>query len=533
MSQCMRSWDPTRPVHYEGVSLDNRYPDTTDVRSTMYYPAAKAEDILKEFQDKPYIQAEYSHAMGNSCGGLEAYKRLEAIYPHYQGGFIWDLIDQQLYQEGRLYYGGDFGDLPNSGDFCADGLLFADRTASPKLSAVKAIYSPFSLKVQGCTILLQNDSLFTDTSALQLECCWLCNGREFARFTLPCICPAGQSVTIPLSLPTLPESGEIVVQALLSLCTDTNWANAGHLISSTQSVVRSRAAVESGWKLCDGSEYLGFHCNSLQLCFSKVDGTLRSLKIHGTEWLDSPFYPTFWRAPVSNDVASHWHYEKAAWKVASLYRKLISFSLEEKGSRYEVTSTWELPTSPTIQCSMRFRFEPDEQFTVDVDAQAVPSLPNPFCFGLEGAAKDFAHNLQYYGLGPLETTADRTAGALLGQWQVDAFSALTPYMKPQSCGLRTDVRWLSCGGLRIEGDVPFCFSALPCTSHQLEGAAHPWELPTPQHTVLRLLAWECGVGGDDTWGSRPLPEWRMENAPLHLSVKSIAENTNFENFSQP
>lgn len=100
----MRSWDPTRPVHYEGVSLDNRYPDTTDVRSTMYYPAAKAEDILKEFQDKPYIQAEYSHAMGNSCGGLEAYKRLEAIYPHYQGGFIWDLIDQQLYQEGRLYY---------------------------------------------------------------------------------------------------------------------------------------------------------------------------------------------------------------------------------------------------------------------------------------------------------------------------------------------------------------------------------------------------------------------------------------------
>lgn len=108
----------------------------------MYYPAEKLEELLRQQQDKPRIQAEYAHAMGNSCGGLEAYKRLEELYPHYQGGFVWDWIDQQLTADGRLHYGGDFGDLPNSGDFCADGLLFADRVPSPKLAAVKAVYTP-------------------------------------------------------------------------------------------------------------------------------------------------------------------------------------------------------------------------------------------------------------------------------------------------------------------------------------------------------------------------------------------------------
>ena len=226
---------------------------------------------------------------------------------------------------------------------------------------------------------------------------------------------------------------------------------------------------------------------------------------------------------MSNDTASRWPQEKAAWKTASLYRTLESFTLNEDGPCYEVTAVFSLPTAPASRCVMRWRFAPGGRIGLSVDAQAAPGLPAPFCFGLEGAAVEAARRVRYYGLGPEETAADRTGGALLGRWELDAFTALTPYMKPQSCGLRTGVRWLACGGMRVEGNAPFCFSALPCTSHELENAAHPWQLPAGNRTVLRLLTWECGVGGDDTWGARPLPEYRMENAPLHLSLTFTAD----------
>lgn len=523
MSRCFHRWDATRPVHYEGVTQDGRYPDTTDFYSTMYYPAEKLEELLRQQQDKPRIQAEYAHAMGNSCGGLEAYKRLEELYPHYQGGFVWDWIDQQLTADGRLHYGGDFGDLPNSGDFCADGLLFADRVPSPKLAAVKAVYAPFLLELEPGAVVLRNESLFTDAGELCLEVSGLREGEEFFRQTLPCPCPPGQTARLPFDLPDLPAGGEVVARAVLRLARNTPWAAAGHEIASAQQVVRSRAAAESGWRLIDSSEYLGLACGGLLARFSREDGLLRSLRLDGREWLAAPLVPTFWRAPVSNDTASRWPQEKAAWKTASLYRTLESFTLNEDGPCYEVTAVFSLPTAPASRCVMRWRFAPGGRIGLSVDAQAAPGLPAPFCFGLEGAAVEAARRVRYYGLGPEETAADRTGGALLGRWELDAFTALTPYMKPQSCGLRTGVRWLACGGMRVEGNAPFCFSALPCTSHELENAAHPWQLPAGNRTVLRLLAWECGVGGDDTWGARPLPEYRMENAPLHLSLTFAAD----------
>lgn len=523
MSQAIRIWDCTRPVHYEGVILDPRYSNTTDIYSTMYFPAEKSERILQKLTDKPYIQAEYAHAMGNSCGGLAAYKRLEYMYPHYQGGFIWDWIDQQLYIDGRLYYGGDFGEFPNSGDFCANGLVFADRSPSPKLAAVKASFTAFPLQVCRDAVILHNESLFTNSEDLHLELLFLQDGEVFSKCALPSDCPPGESKRIPYALPALPASGEIAARAILSLAQDTAWAEKGHVISTGECIVRSRAAAESGWELVDGREYLGLRCDALFVRFSKADGLLCSIQLHGKELIASPFVPTFWRAPVSNDVASHWPQEKAAWKAASLYRTLESFTLSASGAFYEVVSSWKLPTMPCSHCAMQWRFSAGARITLTVDAVPAPGLPSPFCFGIEGAAAEGCRTIQYYGMGPMETTVDRQEGALLGRWSLDAFSGLTPYMKPQSCALRTETRWISCGGLRISGEMPFSFSALPYTSHQLEAAAHPWQLPAPRHTILRLLAWECGVGGDDTWGARPLAEYRMENAPLHFTVTLLPE----------
>ncbi len=139
MSNLLGKWDPTRPIHYEGVSLDPRYPDTTDIRSTMYWPADRVESYLQSHSDKPCIQVEYAHAMGNSCGSLERYIRLEEQYPQYQGGFIWDWIDQQLEKDGFLHYGGDFRERPSyaeNGKITYEG-FGPDESAPDRLSGAR------------------------------------------------------------------------------------------------------------------------------------------------------------------------------------------------------------------------------------------------------------------------------------------------------------------------------------------------------------------------------------------------------------
>lgn len=517
MASLLRSWDGTRPIHYEGVANDARYPDTTDIRSTMYYPASQVEQILKEHPEKPYIQVEYAHAMGNSCGALERYRRLEQEYPGYQGGFVWDWVDQQLLVDGKLRYGGDFGDVPNDGDFCADGLLFADHSPTPKLAEVGAVFSPFRLSVERDRMHIRNENLFTGTEDLTIELSLLCEGREVFRQELAADVPPGTEKTIPFRLPNQPSRGETVAQALLRLNKDVPWANKGHVLACAQKVLRTKAQAASGWTAVDGSEYFGLHTNRLNVLFAKKSGALVSLRADDREWLKKAFLPVFWRAPVSNDTASGWPQEKAVWKCASLYPALKRFRTMEAGPCCEVLSEWELPTSPRSRCRMRWRFEPGGRMHVTVDADKAEGLPAPFCFGLEGAAVETARRISYYGLGPGEAAADRTAGVRLGLWQMDAWEALTPYMKPQDCGVRAGVRWLNCGGLHIEGDAPLLFSALPYTCHELEAAAHPWQLPPKDKTVLRLLAWECGVGGDDTWGARPHKEYCMDEEPLHMA----------------
>lgn len=517
VSNLLRQWDGTRPIHYESITYDPRYPDTTDIRSTMYYPAEHVERILKEHPEKPYIQVEYAHAMGNSCGALDYYARLERIYPHYQGGFVWDWVDQQLLVDGKLQYGGDFGDAPNDGDFCADGLLFADHTPSPKLAEVKAVFTPFPLTVEKRCVRLRNESLFTGTENMTLEVSFLCDGQEFGRCELHADVPPGEERAVPFQLPEMPAEGEIAAQAQLLLGEDAPWAEKGYSVSCAHKVLRTRAEAASGWTLVDGAEYLGLSTERLQALFIKKSGLLLSLRVDGCEWVKKPFLPVFWRAPVSNDTASRWPQEKAMWKAASLYPALKRFRVEENGPCYEVAAEWELPTAPKSRCRMRYRFERDGKLHITLDAEKAEGLPAPFCFGLEGAAGEEARIVQYYGLGPEEAASDRTAGVRLGVWQLDAWEALTPYMKPQDCAVRAGVRWLNCGGLRIEGDAPFLFSALPYTCHELEAAGHTWQLPPKDKTVLRLLAWECGVAGDDTWGARPHQEYRMEDEPLHMA----------------
>ena len=515
MSRLLHSWDPSRPVQYECAYWDERYHDITDIHSTMYVPPEQVEARLQKHPEKPYIQVEYAHAMGNSCGDIQAYIALEEKYPHDQGGFIWDWIDQQICRDGKLLYGGDFDDRPCNGDFCANGLLFADRTPTPKLTAVKAEYAPISLEFQKDRLLITNRRAFAGTEDCTLHLTFLADGTAFARRQYaPQVLP-GEKAELQFDLPAFPDAGEIVAEASLRLASSCPWADAGHELAFAQGILRRRAS-GSGWTLVDGTEHIGLHGSRISVLFSKQTGDMTSLLLDGREWIQRPFAPVFWRAPVSNDMESAYPLEKAVWKGASLYRQLKQIRLMEDGGHYQVWCEYELPAGLGV-CNMRFIFQTGNHIQVVLSAQKQEQTPAPFCFGLEGATKAENHLLRFYGLGPGEAPADRTSGGRLGIWSIDAKTAATPYMKPQACGQRAETRWLECGGIRVEGESPFAFSALPYTCHELENAPHFWELPPGGKTVLRLLAWECGVGGDDTWGARPHKAFRMEEEPLYFS----------------
>ncbi|MEE1296175.1 MAG: glycoside hydrolase family 2 TIM barrel-domain containing protein, partial [Bifidobacterium sp.] len=241
MDERCRMLDPTCPVHYEGVTWNRAYDAISDVESRMY---AKPDDIRAYVANdpaKPFISCEFMHAMGNSCGGLTEYMELER-YPHYQGGFIWDFIDQALEQrlpDGtvRLAYGGDFADRPNDGEFSGDGLVFADRTPSPKAQEVKACYAPVRFLVGERDVLISNRNRFVDTSDSVFVARMLVDGRETWRHEFRAAVPARSTRRVPVDFPSpaVPR-GEVVHEVAQCLAHDTAWAPAGYELASGQSL---------------------------------------------------------------------------------------------------------------------------------------------------------------------------------------------------------------------------------------------------------------------------------------------------------
>ena len=190
MSRLFHSLDSHRPVHYEGITWDPSYPDTSDLESRMYTPAAEIEAFLAEHPEKPLICCEYTHAMGNSCGAMHKYTDLSEREMHYQGGFIWDYVDQTIWKKNRygewyLAYGGDHGERPTDYSFSGNGIVYGgDRSPSPKMQEVKYNYQDIRVSVDESGILVKNRFLFTDTDAFRAEALLQADGREIAKVDL-------------------------------------------------------------------------------------------------------------------------------------------------------------------------------------------------------------------------------------------------------------------------------------------------------------------------------------------------------------
>ncbi|MDT8862250.1 DUF4981 domain-containing protein [Alkalihalobacillus sp. MEB130] len=524
-SQYFKEKDPGRLVHYEGVFYDRTYEATSDMESRMY---AKPQDIIEYLEgnpQKPYISCEYMHAMGNSVGGMYKYTDLEQAYPLYQGGFIWDYIDQSLVKKDRygvthLAYGGDFEDRPTDYFFCTNGIVTADRQISPKMQEVKYLYQNVKLQVDKSGVTVLNQNLFVDTSRYALEYDVLYQGTIVYQSEQHVVAVApGEEGRFEFSLPedlfAEHGAGEYAIHARLVLVEDERWAKVGHEIAFGQYIFKeeietSKIQLNSRTKklkLVEGDVNIGVHGQDFSILFSKQAGTLVSINYEGREMISVPPMPLFWRATTDNDKGFGQAFHSGMWYAASLARQCTAVELEEKEHSVTVTFTYKFSISEEVSVTTSYEVLLGGQIRVTSTYHGAANLPQLPIFALSMKVPADYENLKWYAMGPDENYSDRAKGARLGIFENTVLDNVSPYVMPQESGNRTGVRSLevtnSLGrGLKIKAEgKPLECNASPYTAFELEHANHHYELPNIHYTVLTISGKQMGVGGDDSWGA--------------------------------
>lgn len=512
----------SRPVHYEGANMETRFPGISDIFSNMYWPAEQIREALAKDSSKPALSCEYGHAMGNSFGGQKRYLDLVNEVPAYQGGFIWDYMDQALLCKdaaGRefLGYGGDFGDRPNDGNFSGDGLVYGDtRLPSPKMAEVKALYQNLQVDFGEAAVTVTNRYLFTGSGAFDCVVSMYRQGIFLAEAGLETNVAPGCSVCYPLPLWPEKLDGEYSIVVSFRLREDTLWAKAGHEVAFGERVLGKPVyprSVPGAPEVVDGGWNVGVHGDGFHLLFSKDRGGLISYRRAGKELLRGMPRPNFWRAPTDNDRGWGMPGLCGQWKLASLYQRFTGWTLERMADHVRIRETLELSMAQPVPCTMTYDVFGDGRVEVEMQCDT-PSgaglLPE---FGVCFVMEPGADHIRWYGLGPEETYPDRNHGCRLGIYESRAKEEMPRYLKPQECGNHTACRWVTVTdgdgvGLEFVGGG-MDFSVLPYTPEELENASHEVMLPPVYQTVVRLCGEKMGVGADDSWGAKPMGEYLL------------------------
>ncbi|MEV6168746.1 glycoside hydrolase family 2 TIM barrel-domain containing protein [Streptomyces sp. NPDC051954] len=523
MAEWIHGRDGSRLVHYEG-DIDCR---DTDVYSRMYAGHAEVERIgagldggTRKRRELPFILCEYGHAMGNGPGGIADYQRLFESYGRLQGGFIWEWIDHGItHPELGFAYGGDFGEELHDGNFVCDGLVFPDRTPSPGLVEYKKVIEPVRIEGDGAdgTVRVTNAYDFADLSHLEFEFSYQVDGVPTGAHTLA-VPPLGPGESAEVKLPAAAPDGngdEVrwTVRALLA--EDTSWSGRGHEVAWAQRTVAPRAplpAATGAGPAADGDRIvLG------PASFDARTGALRSIggvDVTGLR-LD------VWRAPTDNDEGASWQDDVrygVRWRQLGLHRMRHRLDGVESGDDALTVRTRVAPAAREVGLSTVYRWTSDGtrlRLTVSVAPEGDWTVPLPRLgvrFGLPAASTDSA---VWFGSGG-EAYPDTKAAAKLLQWDASIGELQTPYVRPQENGARSDVRWAELGGLRIEGEPEFWFSARRWTNEQLDAAGHLTDL-TPGETVwVNLDHGQHGIGSQSC-GPGPLPQYFLKAEPAEFS----------------
>ena len=521
--------DASRPVQYERAGLERN----TDIYCPMYATIEHMIEYARQNPDRPLIQCEYAHAMGNSVGNLQDYWNAIETHPSLQGGFIWDWVDQGLLVDvpngrGRKYlaYGGDFGDRPNDGNFCCNGVVHPDRTPHPHAWEVKKVYQDVkvqALDLDAGKVRVQNKSFFTDLNELEAEWLLQCDGRavqsgSLGRLDVPP--QTGREIAIPFEKPG-DGTGEYLLTVSFTLAKAKPWAAKGYVVAWDQFEMPWRQAAPAA--LGGGSEPPVLKTTEDKLLVSgegwtaaigRASGELTSYRVDGVERLATPLVPSFWKAPNDNQLRSRYLQQTQPWRSAAAGRKLTSLQTSESAGVVQAIARYQLPVGGAGG-EVVYRFARDGR--VGIETSYAPGQGKPTIlprFGVSWTMPRAYDRVAWYGRGPQETYWDRQTGGEIAIYESTVDEMVFPYVRPQDTGNRCDVRWMTVtdqagNGVRIVGDAPLSASVWPFTIADVEAALHPHELPRRECNTVFVDFRLHGVGGDNSWGALTHPEYTL------------------------
>ncbi|MGC9397792.1 MAG: glycoside hydrolase family 2 TIM barrel-domain containing protein [Anaerolineae bacterium] len=541
--------DPTRPVHYHPAA---DAPEV-DMLAPMYPPVdrliALAED---ESETRPIIMCEYAHAMGNGPGGLKEYWNAIARYPRLQGGFIWDWVDQGLRRttdDGETWfaYGGDFGDEPNDGNFCLNGVVDPDRRPHPGAWEMKKHYEPIAIEAVDLTegtFRLTNRYAFRNLSHVRGLWTVKTEGETLAAGSLPPLdAGPGECVTVqlPLAEVEMPTDRDVILTLRFVLAEATAWAEAGHEIAWSQFwLIKGCDRPEavsmdlSIFSVREGEKSTVFYGSGFALGFDDATGHIHRLTQAERTVIEAGPVLNLWRAPTDNDAARM----AALWKAAGLDRleeqvEAFDWMLQAIGvNRVEVTTKAAPPGGETVATTHYvYRIESTGEIRLTYDVELADDLPPLPRVGLRFTLPARLERFTWFGRGPHESYPDRKESARIDRWASTVSAEFEPYIVPQENGNKTDVRWATFtdaegAGLRIEGAPTFNVSAHHVTAHDLAAARHIHELKRRPEITLNVDIAQAGLG-TEACGPGVLPPYELTAKVYHgvLRLRLIEPGT--------
>ena len=555
----IKEQDKSRPVQFEQAG---RTGENTDIFCPMYYSHDGCDKYSKDDKfTRPLIQCEYNHTMGNSSGGLKEYWDMVRKYPKFQGGYIWDFVDQALhrnpvkpmsvkdnltyaqYNKIKYTYGGDYNDYdPSDNNFNCNGVIGPDRQLNPHAYEVAYEYQNIwaeAVDLQTGKISVYNEHFFRNLANYQLVWTLLQDGKAVQNGTVDRLDVAPQQKTT-LTLPyQIPAEGEVLLNIEFRLKKAEPLMEAGQMVAYRQLEVRTAnaaAAVVAEGKLKVENKKKETEIKVLNdfidIEFDKATGLLKEYEVNGVDLLGEggTLKPNFWRAVTDNDMGAQLQKKFRVWRAPALNLQTITASKVKVGKNVNavVKAVYDMPDVKAA-LTITYTIAPDGTMGVEqtMDATEGEKVSDMFRFGMLMQLPFQMDNSTFYGRGPIENYIDRKGSQNVGIYTQTAEEQFFPYIRPQETGTKSDIRWWqqtdkAGKGFRITSGNLFSASALHYSIDDLDDGEekeqrHSYEVPQSKYTELCIDKEQFGVGGENSWGAWPLPQHRLGYADKTFS----------------
>ena len=544
----VKACDPTRPAQYERGGYDSK----TDIYCPMYIGYEESERYCKGNGTKPYIQCEYAHAMGNSEGGFKEYWDLIRKYPKYQGGYIWDFVDQGLRDKSPVTgkeiftYGGDYGRYPASDyNFNCNGIIAPNRRLNPHAYEIQYVLQNVWIKdfdAENGSFNVYNENFFKNIDDLNLTATLFANGVKLTTVAIPDtkgIAPQATKLVKSEALKSAIEKAEaehateeITINFAFASDGSQPLVDKGQVMARQQIVLNGYefdkvdAPANTGSKIEveETNSYVKVSAERMSVTIGKKTGMIDYLDVDGEPMLKfrESMTPEFWRAPTDNDYGASLQKKMRVWKNPQM--NLKSFDKSESKDSVVLTANFEMP-EVKAELMLRYRINAagevtvTEKMTTDKEAK----VADLFRYGMQLQMPASFSKLEYYGRGPEENYIDRHSSSFIGKYEANVKDEYYPYVRPQESGNHTDIRYFSIfnpatgKGITFEGYAPMECSAIPYLVEDLDAGIekeHAWgqhsgDLVEKGLVQLHIQQRQFGLGCIDSWGSSPMEKYRM------------------------